>query len=67
MLAVPTCREDERTLDFDRTGKVLLRGLAPETYRFKVFPDELVLDPETIDCAADRPRRSIELGWTRKP
>jgi hypothetical protein len=42
----------------------ILRGLAPGRYRFKVFPDDVRIEPEWIDVPAEG---VVEVRWAAKP
>jgi len=54
-----------RRLSFDGDGRAGLRGLAPGRHRFKVFPDDLVIEPAglEVDVGTAEP---IVIRWRRK-
>lgn len=47
---------------FDGAGRATLRGLASGTYRFLVFPDDLLVEPELVRL--DASRRSTAVRWS---
>lgn len=53
------------SLHFDRSGQATLRGLAPGLHRFKVFPDDLVIEPAEIELTSE-PSEPIVITWRRK-
>ena len=46
-------------------GRARVRGLRPGTFRFKVFPDDLVLTPGEVRLSAERAQEPLELRWAR--
>ncbi len=46
----------------DSSGRQRLHGLAPGRYRFRSWPDDLVLDPDVIDIP-DEPRTSVSVRF----
>ncbi len=54
-----------RTVRFDEKGRATVKALAPGTYRFKVFPATMSIEPSevTVPLANDQP---LEIRWTRK-
>lgn len=43
-----------------------LRGLAPGSYRFKVFPDDLVLEPTELVLKPDAVAEEVPVRWRRR-
>ena len=41
-----------------------LPGLAPGRYRFKVFPDDVAIEPEVVDMPAED---VVEVRWWQRP
>lgn len=50
---------------FDRSGQATLRGLAPGLHRFKVFPDDVMIEPAEIELTSE-PSEPIVITWRRK-
>ena len=44
----------QRLVQFDEQRAALVRGLAPGPFRFKVFPDDLTIEPPEIELAEER-------------
>jgi hypothetical protein len=55
-----------RELVFDATGSVTVRGLAPGRHVLRVFPADVVLEPETIDVAAGT-AEPVRVRWRKAP
>ncbi len=58
---------EHRRLGFDAGNEAVVRGLAPGLHRFKVFPDDVVIEPETIEIGGERqPEKPVVIGWRRR-
>ena len=55
----------DRQARFDVYGITYFHGLTPRLHRFKVFPDDLVIEPAELELMR-RPSESIEIRWRRK-
>jgi hypothetical protein len=49
-------------VSFDGDGRALVRGLSPGWHRFRVFPPDVRVDPETLDVGAGT--RALALRWS---
>jgi hypothetical protein len=51
---------------WSESGAWTSEGLSIGGYRFKVFPPDLAIDPETIDLS-DGQSRTVEIRWKKLP
>ncbi len=60
----PSLSHTHRSLHFDDSGRAKLIGLFPGPHRFKVFPPDIAIEPETLDLTGEE-REPILIRWRR--